>query len=225
MNRHFFGFSLLLWSLFYVPQALASESAVQYSHCKDLLSDTTPSVFDLESIFRGVFNRKSVYRSRECHANVIRLFAEFKKEIPSLQPQDFKVLYIATSTWASAMYDEKGFHVTNAREGFRQGELHEFANWHYHVVLEFEGRIFDLDFTDKPQTLDRQSYMEEFFVSAGLIQEYKGRVWGHPDDLLVMVVPGDQYLTHAAQRSHSYEFHKKMLSDYPALPLSVYLAQ
>jgi hypothetical protein len=67
-----------------------------------------------------------------------------------------------------------------ARAPFRkEGE----KNWYHHVVLLFEGRIYDFDFTNEPVVLPVAQYFEEMFLDEEPQPGYGGFYVGRDDKL------------------------------------------
>lgn len=197
--------------------------AVPYtSPCQQLLLEAT-RIQELDRVFSTVFCQKGVYKFQMCHSNVIRLYQEFKKLVPHVEPQEFRVLYITTERWRNDFFDDVGFHVNRARGGFVKGEFERFLVWRFHVVLEYRGRIYDLDFNNQAKPVEKKQYLHEFFVTHQLIEQYRGELVGPPDELSVLVVPGEEYLNHSDSKVAEMGFHQELVTKYPPQALVDYL--
>lgn len=192
--------------------------------CDWLIWDQSRQEQALDRVFTKAFCDSQIYQPELCHANVIQLFRQFKKYYPDVSPYEFNVLYITTEKWVNELEDsETGFHVTSARESYENGEPKVYTEWKYHVVLEFRGRIYDLDYTDQPKPVLAKDYLLSFFMSEELIELYEGELRGDMRELLVYVVPGYFYLNMSAEDSSKAETHYQLMQDNSAGSLVGYL--
>lgn len=191
--------------------------------CLDSLNVTHSRQQKFDQVFKSVYKDWKAYKCEQCHNNTIRLFKAFKDQIPNLKASEFKVLYITTPEWINNFLDRDAFHVKQARSGYVNGEVALFINWKFHVVLEYRGRIYDLDNSNKPRPSDSHHYLEDFFMDKSLIEEYSGQIRGDREELLVFVIPGDQYLSVSPEYTNNIEFHKSLFKKNTPVPLVPYL--
>ena len=204
-----------------------SASAVlgqEESRCSWLVMSQAEQFEALDAIFSKVFCDSHIYQPDQCHSNVLQLFRQFRRYHPEISPNDFNVLYITTEKWVQDLdASEDGFHVTTARKGYENGESTEYVEMKYHVVVEYRGRIYDLDFTDQPSPVNAEDYLLEFFMSEELIELYDGELRGDMSELLVYVVPGHFYLNLSTEDSSKEQTHVQLMEDNDPQSLVGYL--
>ena len=102
-------------------------------------------------------------------------------------------------------------------------KLVDYLGWRYHVVLEYQGRIYDLDNTNQPRPVNGQEYLRTFFMTPEIIDKRGGKAKGNRDDLLVFVIPGERYLLTNPEYLDENIFHSLIFSENSPQPLVPYL--
>lgn len=142
------------------------------------------------------------YRQFHCPVNTSNLYCFIQKKFPRLKPQDFRVIYfvrpgfINTLRW---MDFERNFRM-NAR-GNPVDDKGRPLTWRYHVVLEHNQMIYDLDQSENPIPLSPEKYLSFMFpenLNAPLDRFYGG--------VRAFVFPGEEYLTLPVEMTNSQEF-------------------
>ena len=237
-------FVVICFSL-YMQEGLANTDLCKVLFDKDVLSKKA----DLDAAFTDIYSDNYTYQCDYCHGNVIRLFESLTHQLPHLQPNEFKVLYITTQKWIEKRTEEASFHVQNARDEYSYGFVEKlfgpkisqalgfkekpkkFVNWKFHVVLEYQGRIYDLDYTNKPQPIEGADYLDKFFITQETIDKHNDvsgmdyELQGKKEDLFVFVIPGEKYLLTPPHHTNTRSFHSTLLLKNTPVPLVTYLKQ
>ena len=124
--------------------------------------------------YEKAWNNSKIYCEGYCDSNVTKLFIAIKKTIPGLHANEVNVLIISQPLGRVAESADEGVYTALKPRGERRP-------WKYHVVLEFRGVIFDLDYTDRPLPLPKARYFKEFFDHEMISK------------LVVYVVTGEEY--------------------------------
>lgn len=154
--------------------------------CPQALVGEKDSSGSIEEAFRRAWHERGLFCESVCHENVTSLFLALKKEIPGLDPKDFKVLFITHPKRGG--FFETGFEVHDTRENTGRAPL----SWGYHVVLEYEGRIFDLS-RAQPMVYEKSEYLNGFIVRSFVDFAFLKRS-GKVSDLVVHAISGEVYL-------------------------------
>ena len=102
----------------------------------------------LETQIRALAADKKVCKSNFCYDNVLRLANRLEAEIPGFNLDRARVLYvIAPETGLRALRTRKGPYP-----------------WAFHAVLEYEGKVLDLDFHGVQRVLPLQDYLKKMFI-------------------------------------------------------------
>lgn len=177
------------------------------SNCEALLSGKFDAV---SAAYREAIRTPGLYRSGKCHINAIRVFRFLEARFPELNPEDFNVIYIAraeTFTMSEVIDSRQSFSV-NGRGGSQ--------DWHFHVLLEYKGQIFDLDRSNHPNSIQIEKYFRTFIKPqfANTSGELRG-----VNKMGAYIVPGDEYLTLPEEIVKSHEFHARMNNFNELVPL------
>jgi hypothetical protein len=142
---------------------------------------------------------------------VCRLFSFFEQNLgPLVTQKDFNVLYIGSNKLFKGHQSaiKKGFFVPNNRAG---------TPWVYHVALERDGLIYDLDFTSTPIVLTVKEYADLFLSGA-----HKEGILFNPSfkrSLRILKIPGEEYLDLTSFALLTEAFHESLYHTYPNLTL------
>jgi len=143
--------------------------------------------------FREVFFRG--YQERMCGQNIRHFITRFPDP---KQLQGAKVLGI----------ENKGFsyfgmvRAMNTRDTTFSGELRVTdKNWHHHVVLEKDGRIFDFDYGIEPQTPTVEEYFDKMFLRCDKVRPHEKL-----KDYQVQVIDAEEYATATKDTSTRLSF-------------------
>ena len=154
--------------------------------CPQALVSETHSLASLKRVFNEAWYKKDLFCKSKCHENVISLFLALKNEIPELKAEDFKVLFITHPKQRG--YFITGFEVQDTRENSRNSPL----SWGYHVVLEYEGHIFDLS-RARPLIYQKSEYLSGFIINSFTdFAFFKRR--DAVSDLVLYSISGENYL-------------------------------
>jgi hypothetical protein len=141
----------------------------------------------LEAVLAFVFKNEAAkfgwpanYKSLWCPTNVFNLLRRLDEA--SVDLSGAKVWYIIPPEHGAAS-------VIHPRAA-RSGDDGPVSEWGFHVVVELEGRILDLDFTSRPDV--------ESIVDYAAVMWHKGPLAVATDGqpLLVREIPALDYLTH-----------------------------
>lgn len=194
----------------------------QYLKQKLSASDSQVTTEGLDQVFQKAFHRSAIYECYSCHQNVIRLFRAFQKKYPQIKASDFKVLYIATTNLTQNLNTNATFKVNLGRGGFMNGQRVKYVEWRLHVILEHQGRIYDLDYTDKPTPVNKAEYYDSFFTTQNLWSENVKRRLGRLPKLLVYAIPGEWYLDTDSFTADTDEFHQAIFDTFEGQELEDY---
>lgn len=99
-------------------------------------------------------NYEAHYESGECGFNIKRLLrAAEENQIP--------IAHARVLTIANKGFSLFGLVNVEAARGHRDGE----KNWYYHVFLEYDGKIYDYDFTDEANVKPVSEYFQAMFFN------------------------------------------------------------
>lgn len=206
-------FQLLCLVMFLSLQTFAVYAAEGVSCSEALAQNETRAV--LRS-YKEVWNKKGIYCTSRCHVNVVKLFNAIQRRVPNLEPKDFKVLYITNKEgWLHKEVDR--FNPLQAR-GFENGEA---PFWKFHVALEYKGFVLDLDNSNQAKAYPKKRYVRDFFATEEM-KEYNVGLKVSSKDLVVYVIPGDEYLGMPREIYDSVEFHEDILDTQKPTPLLSY---
>jgi hypothetical protein len=169
----------------------------------------------LEAVLTFVFKNEALrfgwpanYQSLWCPTNVFNLLKRLDQAHVDLSRAN--VWYILPPEAVEGTGDG-AIHPRAARPG-ADGPISE---WSFHVVLEIEGRILDLDFTAEPHVVSTAAYAGVMWQKGALAQQSDAR------PLYVRQIPAREYL---AQYSNNWTYYE-MGGDgrYPAVEMSALL--
>lgn len=135
------------------------------------LFDNKPS--DIEAKILEATDDPAVYRPLYCHRNVRELYLDYLQ--PQYLAQDFKVLFIFKRSYSKFF----PAYIKDKQHEFMTKMQRVMATWSYHVVLEYKGRIIDLDHPEA-RLLTKDEFKDNFYAR-------------DLDDLVVVTVPGTDY--------------------------------
>ena len=123
------------------------------------------SVLEVKKIFEKTF--LDYYVASRCGDNIMRLVTAIDEARLDLYPA--KILTIENEGFSvfgmvNAEFARQGgrLNPNASSDGFRN--LPGETNWYHHVVLDYDGYIFDYDFGNTPQVLKAQAYMDKMFL-------------------------------------------------------------
>ncbi len=97
-----------------------------------------------------------------------------KARVLSITHQGFSVFGLVNAEWVR----ESGRLLPGTENAGRRYEMGE-RNWHFHVILLYDGLIFDFDFGNEPQVFTVRDYFEQMFLNEsrepGYGKHYVGR--------------------------------------------------
>lgn len=139
-----------------------------------------------ESLTQRTFKEtyhSQLYEPRQCGSNIRRLL---EKLSDSDELKDARVLGIGN----------KGFsyfglvRARHARDTDRHGNARAWdRNWHHHVVLEKDGRIYDFDYGTDPKTPTIDEYFQTMFFDDPDVQADRKK-----KDYEIQVIDASEYL-------------------------------
>lgn len=124
-----------------------------------------------------------IYCDDRCHSNVTRLYEHMKSLIPSLEKNEFDVVYISFKGGPQFNEEDDRFSVRRGRPGYKDGKPIYRVQRKFHAVLKFGDFILDLDNTNRPKASTFRDYVKKFI---------------DPEDLKYLYyyeVPGETYLS------------------------------
>lgn len=188
---------------------LISISALQ-AHAADAVAAYSSEDQKLEAVLSFVFSNESLrhgwpanYQTLWCPTNIFNLLKRLDQAHVDLSRAH--VWYIVSPNAAIGGGDSD-IYPRAARGGA--------TSWSFHVVLEIEGRILDLDFTDQPQVTSVRSY--------ALTMWGKSAIPGG-ELLYVRQIPALEYLHEYANNWEDYL--NGLGGRYAAVEMSVLLAR
>jgi hypothetical protein len=123
------------------------------------------SVKEVKKIFESTFI--DYYVAARCGDNIMRLVNAIDEARLDLYPA--KIITIENGGFSvfgmvNAEYARQGgrLNPNAAQDGFRN--LPGERNWYHHVILDYDGYIFDYDFGNHAQVLKTKAYMEKMFL-------------------------------------------------------------
>lgn len=156
--------------------------------------------------FSDAFYSK-LYQPSNCYENVIRLVKRFKRRGIPFDAKRARIVYIFTP----------GRRVQGLAT--RTGP----DSWYFHTVLEYEGRVYDLDFTDAPKGVTRAKFLDKMFLGSG---EARERLL---DEIRVRPIPANEYLRDYGKiigpHYRGYRFYwndEDVEALYPSMPVREY---
>lgn len=162
------------------------------------------------------YDQKNIYASGFCCVNVRDLLAKMTAEGVDLA--DAKVLYILNDLHRGSL--ESSRKKRTLKPVSARKEESNYWGWTFHVVLEKNGLIYDLDFTHKPEALSVPEYFTKMFVGKNL--KY------NPIETITMrEIPAHEYLNEYSEQPNGdrnadyYRFNSE--NRYPSQRLSDYI--
>ncbi len=219
---------IVLWHAF-ITAILISGAHASGPRCQELfvIKNQSLKTETVDLTFRELFQSKKTYRCLECHGNIKRFLLKLKHQNPNLRWDEFRVLYITHKDFPTEPGPDVGFHVKKARGSLQTPEHTEYVFWNFHVVVEFRGKIYDLDFTDTAQPLYTADYVDQFFISKNEqhdLQAMDGiQLEGSTSDLVVFVIPASSYVNSSFQDLNSWDYHLSLYTHSTSVPLLQFL--
>ncbi len=137
---------------------------------------------EISRIFAESYHSPEIYEERQCGSNIRRLLGR----LPESELAGAKVLGITN----------KGFtyfglvRALHTRDTDREGNPRTTdKNWHHHVVLEKDGRIFDFDYGTEALTPTVKEYCDTMFFSDTKVKAEKKKT-----DYELQVIDAREYL-------------------------------
>lgn len=229
MNFSWIRLFFFIFLLDISPKVLAEEDP-KSSCIQSLLTIEQKSEL-IDQVFKDSFFNPDIYSCYYCNRNVVRLFQQIKLAYPEIEADEIRVLYISTKNNVNKLLAResvknlRNFQVKKARDGYINGQSHKVIAFPFHVVLEFNGRIYDLDFTDQPTPISSQDYLNEFFLSDNIQSNQTVTQADLHEDLIVYVVPGLRYLTTPEDFTLKMWFHLSIFARFEPMPLVDYLTR
>lgn len=159
-------------------------------------------------ILKEANEEPGLYCDTTCSQNVHRLYDYIINRHPHLEPKDFHVIYIArpgildTRGW---IMDNLSFSMDGRNKVWEDGKPRE---WWYHVVLEHNGQILDLDESQNPKPVEVREYFNYMFPD-----EFDPRKKGWWEKKLqAFIFPGEEFLTLPIETVKSPEFLKRVVN-------------
>lgn len=174
MSRPLFGSVRGLFRLVLIALVLGVHSGTALAQ--------TPASRALQSLFEQRF--ETHYEEGKCGQNILGLVEAAR----GLAIADAQVLLIENRGFSvfgmvnveSAREAGRAIRPQPARRPFREaGE----RNWYHHVILVFDGMVYDFDFTNRPTVLPVRDYLERMFLDEDPKPGYGGFYVGRDDKL------------------------------------------
>ena len=173
MIRVYFIYTFIFFTL------LASGSqANQCTSFESLFDSPLPTTAHLEDLLKEAFDDPNVYKPLQCYENVRSLYNEYLQ--PDFQASDFKVLLIFKRSFAKyfPVYNGDRAHIFSPKT--HRAAAGMVPEWRCHVVLEYRGKIIDLD-SSEPGLISKKDFLNNFSKE-------------DLEDLVVVTVEGKKYL-------------------------------
>lgn len=147
-----------------------------------------------ESFLQACLSKK-FYVKNKCHRNVYGLYHFLKEKNPTLAPNDFRVVIISTKAW---LYEESAVYFVAKKTKT------ENVEWKYHVLLENQGLIYDVDYFPASLPIEKKKYFYHMLSSRDKMKKIRGDLYQKEldpsrDELFAYIIPGNLYLTEAVQ--------------------------
>lgn len=157
--------------------------------------------------FEKAWSTDGVYYQNNCCSNVTRLYHEIKESNPQVKSKDFDVVLIVhPKVVTEGITDPKLYFSTLNRRG--QGPGSSLNPWAYHVVLAYNGFIFDLDHSNTPTVSLVGDYLEQQFKPPQIRK------------LAAYIIPGSTYFKYPAGTRELSDFRLSIPDEYAPTPLS-----
>ena len=131
---------------------------------------STPSLAEtLDQCFEKSYFDLTIYKQNWCNRNVRNLYGACFAHEPSNHKAH--VIYLLSVNSDEQMKKDVPtirVYPFSARSGTRV--------WNFHVILERDGLIYDLDYTTQPQITDVFTYFEKMFRVPGVNVKYVARI-------------------------------------------------
>ncbi len=176
---------------------------------------TTFGQKEMDKRFHKLYHYCSFYGSGFCRSNVYFLLEEIKKLYPQIDLSDFKVLYLTTENRINRETQKAKFYVKDAREGRSKSDVksHPITGWIYHFILEYNGRIYDLDYTNQISSIAKSTYIKNFFISDhSTVLNSKmldtNAQFVSPEEILLFEVDGEKFVDNVLAGIDFADFHR-----------------
>ena len=198
--------------------------------CTKLINEKSQNQLktNIDKSFAKLFAEPNIYLRAECEENVVRLYQAIKETHPNVSASDFKVLYIASKEFFrfKGVVSRTKVRTKKARYTYEDGQPSP-VSFNHHVVLEYNGKIYDLEYTDKPVTPTIHDYFKGNFYSAeGIIADPKSKLDRDVprEDLDILVIKGEDYLNQSPREAAKLSFFEKLIDDgTPQVPMLKYM--
>lgn len=154
---------------------------------------------DCDALLRALDNPACVYIKSHCATNALNLVEYARAEVASFDITRAKVIYLKSPV----------------------GKIHSFASrglndWSFHVIVEYDGLIFDQDMSDRSQPLPVLDYLNTMF----LLDQ------GRNGDMHLVVIPALDYVMELGHpdelgrmiETRTYTDLDSILHRYPVVP-------
>jgi hypothetical protein len=110
----------------------------------------------LEKVLAAVFKEPKIYTASICRRNAQRLAKHLEREVAGFDLKRAQIWYIrADRSEGKKIYAFEG----------RTNRVNQ-KEWSFHYVLEYQGKVLDLDYTDTPTLIDERQYLERMYLGA-----------------------------------------------------------
>jgi hypothetical protein len=192
----------------------------------------TPSTQSVEKVFATLHEAENIYQPRECLRNVIRAFRFLKSAIPELEAFHFNVLIIMDPTQIERTRRRSPiarFITPDPAESIFAviPNRSDSPIMNFHVVLEFKGRIFDLDDNreESRNGMNEKEYFSTFFIRENLIERVVKNTLSKGstvEELVVYTIPGWVYLGLPVEKNWGLSYIAPFLRRAPAKLVTQY---
>jgi len=200
-----------LFALSFASLAFGRSSIPDFTSVEPEINCRSTLALSPVSIEYSRLSHSDIYRPHECFKNVIRLFRELRNRLPELDQLDFNVLVIMDPAIEQLMRPRSYIaHLLKPNPPpsyFAVIPNRSDGNMmNFHVVLEYQGRIFDLNDTREISQYGQATsdYFKTFFIQGSAIKNLlKGTdvVGRTPEELYVYTFPGSFYLSLPIEKS------------------------
>ncbi len=195
-------------------------SMASVNTCKSALNNINVKG-KLDILFQRAFKNPKIYKPSHCAENSIRLFRFWQANLDNaLQMKDFKIHYIARPETLQG-YKRFFFSTLFAREL----SYKEKVSWRYHVVIEYDGDIYDMDYTNTPRVLSARDYFSKDLIDNTFIESLDGGRRSSGNKLRILTIPGEDFFWRQLIYVWETRFIKEMHAEYGSKVLNDYIME